>query len=183
MKPRSVLTFVFSSPIFAVLGARPTATRSFSASTSSVLPFDERDLHLHACAGLLNITAFRAGLDTDFALFKDALEFLRNFFVFNRHQAGQHFEDGNVRAEALEHGRELDAHRPRANDHQRFRHRAQVEDFDVGEDEFGVGLQAGEHAGFGAGGDQDVLRFERLRAFAAVDLDFARPFDAWRSRR
>ena len=44
----------------------------------------------------------------------------------------------------------------------------QVQDLDVGEDEFGVGLQAGQHARFRAGGDQDVLRFEGLRAFVGA---------------
>ena len=38
MKPRSSSTFVFSRPMFSVFGLRPTATSSFSASSSSCLP-------------------------------------------------------------------------------------------------------------------------------------------------
>ena len=49
----------------------------------------------------------------------------------------------------------------------------QVQNFDVGQDEFGIGLQPGQHARFRAGGDQDILRLERLRAFVALDFDLA----------
>src|SRR5574341_2599656 len=38
MKPRSGLSFVFSTPMLSVRGARPTAIRIFSASTFCCLP-------------------------------------------------------------------------------------------------------------------------------------------------
>ena len=47
---------------------------------------------------------------------KYALQFFRNFFVFDGHHARQHFEDRDLGAEAVEDGGELDAHRARADD-------------------------------------------------------------------
>src|ERR1019366_9549553 len=38
----------------------------------------------------------------------------------------------------------------------------EVEDLDIGEDEIGVGREAGQHAGLRTGGDDDVSGFERL---------------------
>ena len=53
----------------------------------------------------------------------------------------------------------------------------QVQNLDVGQDEFGVGLKAGQHARLRAGGDQNVLRFERLGAFVGLDFHLAGAFD------
>jgi len=63
-----------------------------------------------------------------------------------------------------------------ADDRERLRDGGHLEDFDVGEDGIVRG-ESGQHAGFGAGGDEDVLGFERLSAFGAFDLDFAAAFD------
>ena len=52
-----------------------------------------------------------------------------------------------------------------------FRDSAQVEDFDVGEDAFGVGLEPGKQAGLGAGGEDDVLGGERLGALVRLHFD------------
>ena len=81
--------------------------------------------------------------------------------------------DGDVRAEALEDGGELHAHRARADDDQALGHGGEVQNLDVGEDELGVGFEAGEHARFAAGGDDDVLGFERLHAGIGPDFHLA----------
>src|SRR5208283_2534460 len=54
---------------------------------------------------------------------------------------------------------EFDANGSGADDNKRLRNLFQAEDLDIGENAI-VGLEAGQHAGFGAGGEDDVLRFE-----------------------
>ena len=63
-----------------------------------------------------------------------------DFFVFDRNDARQHLKDADLGSEAVETGRELDTHRARAQDRERFRHFPQIENFYVGEDALGVGL-------------------------------------------
>ncbi len=65
---------------------------------------------------------------------------------------------------------ELDAHRSGADDDERFRKFFQAEDFDVGENAV-VGFEAGQHAGFGAGGQNDILRFELAGLAVVGDFD------------
>ncbi len=81
------------------------------------------------------------------------------------------------RSEAAEHRREFDADRARADHHQRLRHLRQIEDFDIGENEFVVRLEAGQHTRFRSGGDENVLRRERLHAFIGLHFDRARALD------
>ncbi len=84
---------------------------------------------------------------------------LRDFLVFDGNHAGQELDDGDFGAEGAEQGAELHAHRARANDDQRLGHLLHGQDFDVGEDA-AVGLEAGQHFGFGAGGEDDVFRLD-----------------------
>ena len=112
--------------------------------------------------GLLDFLDFGAGVDVDAALFEDAREFLGNLFVFGRHDARQEFDDGDLGAEAAEDGGELDAHRARADDDEGFGHLGDGENFDVGEDAV-VGLEAEDHFGVGAGGEDDVFCFDLAR--------------------
>ena len=123
---------------------------------------------------VLTILSARAPVShADAGLFEDALEFLRDFFIFNGDEARQHLEDGDFGSEAVEYRCELDSHRARSDDEHGFRDGGEVENFDVGEDRFRVGLEAGEHAGFRAGRDDDVLGFEGLRVFAVGHFDLA----------
>ena len=110
-------------------------------------------------AGLrfLDLVDFRAGVEVDAALAIDARQFLRDFFIFHRNQARQHFDDRDFAIERTIDRSELHAHRARSDDHQRLRNFFQAEDFDVGQNAV-VGFKAGQHAGFGTGGENDVLR-------------------------
>ena len=182
MKPRSSSTLVFSRPIFSVFGLRPTATSSFSASRTSCLPSLVGQRELDAFAGLLDVLGARAGLDADLLLLEVALQFLRDVLVFHRHDARQHFDDRHVRAEALEDRRELDAHRARADDRQALGDGGEIQDLDVGQDELGVGLQAGKHAGLGAGRDDDVLCLQRLDAGIGLDFHLAAALEGGEAR-
>jgi hypothetical protein len=119
------------------------------------------------------LSALRAGFHANFLLAEIALEFLGDIFVFHRHDARQHLDDRHFGAEAVENRREFHAHRARADDRQALGNGGEVEDFDVGEDELGVGLEAGKHAGFRAGGDDDVLGFEGLHAGIGLHFHFA----------
>ena len=128
----------------------------------------QRGAEADAVLGFLDVLGFRAGLAADAGLAEVALQFLRDLFVFHGNQARQHFEHRDFGAEAIEDGGELDAHRARADDGHGLRNGGQIENFDVGEDGLGVGLQAGQHARFRAGGDDDVLRLEGLGALSPL---------------
>ena len=60
---------------------------------------------------LLDFGVLDAEVHVDAALLVEAQEFLRDVFIFHRHDARQHFEDSDFGAEALEDGGELDAYR------------------------------------------------------------------------
>ena len=95
-----------------------------------------------------------------FGFLKTRSSSFETVFVFDGHDAREHLETGDIGAEAVEHGGEFDAHGARADDDQATSGRREVENFDVGEDESASGCEAGEHARFRAGGDDDVFRFE-----------------------
>ncbi len=179
MKPRSTSTFVFSRPMLRRIGRASHRDQQLLGFDVLHLAVRKRDLHLHARAGLLHVVALCAGLDANLALLEDPFEFLRNLFVLHRNDARQHLENADLRPEALEHRRKLDAHRARADNHQRFRHLRQVQNFDIGQDEFRIGLQTGQHPRFRTGRDQDVFRLEHLRAFVALDFDLQPPGPAF----
>ena len=164
MKPRSSSTLrVFQTDVLRVGLAAHRHQQLFRLQVFLLaVPGGERQPH--AGAGLFDVLRARAGFHANALLAEIALEFLGDVLVLHRNHARQHFDDRDFGAEAAEDGGELDAHRARADDDQALRHRRQVEDFDVGENEFRVGLQAGKHAGFRAGGDDDVLRLQSLGA-------------------
>ena len=115
---------------------------------------------------LFDFVDFRAGVEVDAALAEDAGEFFGDFFVFYGNEARQHFDDRHFAVERAVDGGELDADRARADDHQRLRKFFQAEDFDVGENAV-VGFEAGKHAGFRAGGENYVFRFD-MAGFVVV---------------
>ena len=109
-------------------------------------------------------------MEVDAALAVDPRQFLGDFFVFDRDQARQHFDEGDFRAEGTEDGSEFDAHRAGADNHQGLGNLLERENLDIGQD-LVAGLEAGKHAGFRAGAEDYVFGFD-LRTFAVGgDLD------------
>ena len=138
---------MFSRPIFSVFGLRPTATSSFSASQNSPACRPWSVSVSFTPLPVFSMFSARAPVSTRiFCFLKIALQFLRDVLVLHRHDARQHLDHGDVRAEAVEDGGELHAHRARADDREALRHGGEIQDLDIGEDELGIGLQAGEHA-------------------------------------
>ena len=124
-----------------------------------------------AGVGLFDLFDLGARVDVDAALFEDAGELFGNFFVFGGHEAREKFDERDFGAEAAEDGAELDADCAGADDNEGLRHLGDGEHFNVGEDAI-VGLEAEDHFGVGAGGEDDVLRFDfALCAVGAGEVD------------
>ena len=121
----------------------------------------------------MNIAGLGSGLHANAAFPEQPLQLFGDFFVFHRNDALQHFIDGNLGAETMETGSEFDAHGTRAEDRERLGDVRQIEDFNVGQDAPGVRLQAGEHAGFRAGGEHNIPGFDDLLAAGRGDFDLA----------
>ncbi len=102
-------------------------------------------------------------MDINPLLAKRLLKLARDLLVFEWHGARQHFEHRHLGAEAVKDGGELHAHCARADNDQRFRDLAQVQDFAVGQDGFAVSLHARQQLGFRARGQDDVLRHDLPR--------------------
>ncbi len=105
-------------------------------------------------------------MEIDAALAKHAGEFFGYFFVFQRHDAAEHFDDRHFTIERSKDRGELDSHRACADYDQRLRNCAQFQDFDIRKDPI-TRLKAGDHASLGAGRQNHVLCFE-LRSLAVV---------------
>jgi hypothetical protein len=138
MKPRSGLILVRSRPTFSVRGLRPTAIRIFSASIFCCAP---------ATVMVTATPAFVFSTLSTFALVWKLMPRLR-----------KHFDDCHFAVERAVDRGELYSYRSCADDDQGFREVFQAEDFDVGEHAV-VRFEAGQHTGFGAGGENHVLGF------------------------
>src|SRR5271157_152507 len=130
-----------------------------------------------ALAGLPDVLGAGAGFDADLLLAKDALEFLGDVLVFHGDDARQHLNDRHLGAEAVEDGSELDAHSAGADNDEALGNRGEVQDLDIGEDQIGVGREAGQHAGLRTGGHDDVPGLERLDAGIRLDFHLAIAFE------
>ena len=146
--------------MFSVSGRRPTAIRTFSAVIDCDFPFLSWKLTVAPFGRLFHGFDLRAGFDANAFFLEGFLQFGRNFFVLERHDARQGFENRHFRAERPENRRELDAHGARAHDHQRFRNRRQLQNFAIGQNHLPVDLHARKRAGFRAGGEHRVVRFD-----------------------
>ena len=158
MNSRSGLIFVRSRPMFWVRGLRPIAIRILSASILCCLPSD-RDGHRDACFCLVDLLYFRAGVEIDAAFAVDASEFFRDFFIFYRNEAREHFNDGDFAVERAINRCELYSDCTGSDDHQRFRDFFQAENFNIGQNAV-ADFEAGNHSGFRTGGENYVFRFE-----------------------
>ena len=108
---------------------------------------------------LLDLLDLGSGMKIDAALAIHAGQFLGDVFVFDGNQPRQHFENGDFGVEGAEDRGELHAYGAGADNHQGFRNFFQTENLDVGKD-LRIRREAGNHAGFGAGGQNDVLRLD-----------------------
>ena len=165
MNSRSGLIFVRSRPTFC--GARLAADGDKNFIRFNLLLFTFRgNRYGHAGLRLLHLVDLGAGVEVDAALAEYAREFLGNFFVLHGNQARQHFDDRHLCVERAVDRRKLHAHRARTHNHNRLWKLFQAEDLNVSQDAV-VGLQTGQHAGFRAGRENHVLRFE-LRGFPSL---------------
>src|SRR5216683_111640 len=126
-----------------------------------------REVDDHAGFGLLDLVDFGIDEAGDALLLEIAQQLFADFFIFDRHQARQHFDDRDLGPERPVEGSKLHAHRARADDDHRFGNRAQAQHFDVGKNAV-IGLQPRQHARIGAGSENQVLRLHlRFRAALA----------------
>src|SRR5579883_2776022 len=147
------------------------------------LAVGQRDAHADAVFGPGNVLGFGAGLTANSGLPEVPVQFFGDLFVLDGNDARQHFDHSDFGAEAIENGRELDADRARADDQHAFRNRGQIENLDISQNGFRVGLQAGKHAGFRTGGDDDVLSFVRLGVVPGLHVDAQKPIGTPRLER
>ena len=92
-----------------------------------------------------------------------------NIFVFHRNQAWQHLQDRDLSIKRAEYRCKLHADRARAHHYQRLGNLAQLEDLDISKDTV-AWFKPRHHPRFRAGGQNNVLRLERL-AIALRQLD------------
>src|SRR5580704_1182065 len=120
-------------------------------------------------AGLRLFDLLDLGVDeaVDPALPVDAHQLFGNLFVFDRHVARQHLEDGDLRAKRLVDAGELHAHGAGADHDQRFGNLLEAEDFDVGENLL-VRRHPRQHARNRPGRQDDLFHLEGL-LLAAFD--------------
>ena len=166
MNSRSGLIFVRSSPMFC--GARLAADGDQN--------FFGFDLLLLAFCGdgdgnsgfrLFYFVDFRAGVEVNAALAEDAGELFRYFFIFDRDQTRQHFDDGHFAIERSIDRSKFHAYGASADNDQRFRNLLQAQNLDVGQNSV-TGFEPGNHAGFRTGCENDILRLE-MAGFVVVD--------------
>ena len=176
-KPRSSFAAVLSTPVFSVIGRRPTAIKTFSAVTFRIaglaLENDGRALRTFFTLSTLASVSMRMP------------RFLKAFISSAEiSSSSSGTARGNISRmvtsapKVLENRSELNAHRSGANDHQRFRNRRQFQNFSIGENRLAVDLNARQRARIRARREHRIRRLDL--GFLAVFLhrDAARPGDA-----
>jgi len=104
--PRSSLAFDFSRPQFSVIGFRPTASSSFSACSVCGFP----SLSLNATVtpfASFSPTPLRNCENLDASFLKGLGQLRGNFFVLDRHNTRQRFQDRHLRPERIVNGRKI----------------------------------------------------------------------------
>ena len=116
---------------------------------------------------------FRFQLDLHALLDQRLLQFGGNFFIFERNDPGQSFEQGDFRAEGAEDRSELDADCTAADHDHRFGNFLQAQNFAVGENDIVIDFDAGQRTRLGTGGEQNVRGFQFGNFSVFFDGDFA----------
>ena len=127
---------------------------------------------------LLDACDLGTELERDALLLQQALELLGDLVVHAGQDAVEEFHDRHLGAEPPPYRAELEADHAGADDEQLSGDLRQLERACGGDDALLVDLDALEPRHVGAGGDDDVLAFDRLGLAAlARDLDLAAPED------
>ena len=124
----------------------------------------------HAILVLLNLCVLDREIDIDSALLEETQQLLADLFVLSRHNSRQHFEDGDLGAEALEDGGELHTHRTRADYDQRRRHARGLQNFVVGHDRL-IRLVTGQHTSVRSHRQHDLLFAFTVSALPSASLE------------
>ena len=102
------------------------------------------------------------GEDADALLDEGFFQGVADLVVLDGQDARGHFDEGHLGAEGVVNVGELDADRARADDDHFLRLLGEDHRLLGADDAIAIERQAGQAAGFAAGGDEDVLGFEKL---------------------
>src|SRR5215472_2696800 len=118
------------------------------------------------------LDSFNLGIHeaVDSALAVHPHQFLGDFFVFHRHVARQHLQNGHIGPERFVDAGELDTYRSRADHDERLGNVSKAENFDIGQDAI-VGPKSRQKTRDGARRKNDVLGFDGRLAVLAFHSD------------
>src|SRR5258708_822862 len=151
------------------IGAAAHGDQHFLGVEFFFFAFGGGECHRYAIFGLLDFVTLRALVEGDGFVLKDPQQFHGDILILHRDQPRQGFKERDLTSERVVNGCELHSHRAATDDDHGFGDRRQTQHFNIGED-FGIGLQSGQHAGVGAGGKNHVLGLD-LRRVLAVRRD------------
>ena len=161
---------VFSRPILSVFGLRPTATSSLSNSHLLVLPLASVTV---SCTPLPCARMFSALAPVSQRM-PCFLKQRSSSFETSSSSTGTRRGSISRIVTLVPKRWKIDANStptaPAPMMASVFGTLGQVQNLNVGENELGIGFQAGEHARFRAGGDNDVLGFDGLRRLRRTGL-------------
>src|ERR1022692_4320410 len=127
----------------------------------------------HPGPGVLDSLEPGAGLLADAAPPEGPLQQLRARFLLGRQQMRQHLHDRDLGAERPPDAGELHSDDPAAKDHHRRRHLVEGEGLVAGDHALAVDGEAGQAAGLGPGGQDDVRALDD----GVPDLDLGRRYE------
>src|SRR5690606_4746652 len=136
-------------------------------------------LHLQGLAARIDGLHLRCGKDFDALLLVGALELLGHVGVFDRHEAIQQLDDGHLGAHLMIEVGELPADRAGAADHEPLRRLLLEQSLAIRDDLLPVDGQRRDLAGTSTGGNDDMLRLDRLLLADGLAIHVGRGFDRY----
>ena len=103
----------------------------------------------------------------DASLLKALFELFGNLFILHRHNARQHFQHRDLRAEPAEDRSKFHTYGTRANNPERGRNFGHIQNLNIRENKIVVRFQSRQHTRFRTSGKNDILRFDGLCALIA----------------
>src|SRR5690606_12607850 len=134
-------------------------------------------LHLQGLAARIDGLHLHSGKDFDALLLEGALELLGHVGVFDRHEAIQQLDDGHLGAHLMIEVGELHADRAGAADHEPLRRLLLEQSLAIRDDLLPVDGQRRDLAGTSTGGNDDMLRLDRLLLADGLAIHVGRGFD------